>query len=117
MRIVENEKEKLYSKLKDLQDENMELKTKLINIKNSHYNQNSLSNSTNFNNNGSMTDTGTNSFHSNKINSNNNNNNSNCYQSSPANTSGQFDEKDYEIAKLKRIIDDLIKSNEEKVNL
>ncbi len=83
MRSIEAEKDNLYSKLKSLQEENMELKGKLINLKNLQYSSSSSTVS-------------------------------NGFTSLPPMSSQGLAEKDYEIERLKRIIEDLIKSNEEK---
>ena len=83
MQHVENEKNKLLAKYKDLQEENLELKSKVIGLKNISYNNCALSA---------------------------NNGNDNIKSDSQL-----IDEKDYEIERLNRIIEELVKSNEEKV--
>ena len=88
MRLIESEKEKLFAKLKDLQEENLDLKTKLINLKNMQY---------------TYANTGCQSMLS------------NCGSGAAFTSSPGPIDKDYEIERLKRIIDELVKSNEEKV--
>lgn len=75
MRAVESEKEQLVSKFKELQEENVELKSKVMALKNS----------------------------------------SGYTASMKPSMTQSLGDKDFEIERLKQIIEELIKSNEEKV--
>jgi len=94
MRLAESEKEKLLCKFKELQEENNDLKSKLITLK---------KNSSSFDE----------------------QNNNNCSDSSSMTVMREshsskplaqlLTEKDFEIQRLQRIIEELLKSNQEKV--
>lgn len=82
LRTKDDEKEKLFTKFKSLQEENIDLKAKLFNLKTSMSANNTLN-------------------YTSITNNNNNFGHQKC-------------EKDYEIDRLKRIVDELAKSNDEK---
>jgi hypothetical protein len=91
IRTKDDEKDKLVYKYKTLQEENVDLKTKLINLKTTMSTTQTTSNTSSSNNN-------TNTLNYTQITTNNYNNNL----------------KDNEIERLKRVINELVKSNEEK---
>jgi hypothetical protein len=91
IRTKDDEKDKLVSKYKTLQEENVDLKTKLINLKTTMSTTQTTSSTNSSNNN-------TNTLNYTQITTNNYNNNL----------------KDNEIERLKRVINELVKSNEEK---
>ncbi len=89
MRLVENEKDKLFGKFKELQEENTDLRNKLLNLKKNCLSSDEQTNNSVDKSHGMM-----------------------LLQKS---TAQLLNEKDIEIQRLQQIIEELIKSNEEKV--
>ena len=98
MRLAESEKEKLLCKFKELQEENNDLKSKLITLK-----KNSSSFDEQNNNNCSDSSSGGGSMTVMRE----------SHSSKPL--AQLLTEKDFEIQRLQRIIEELLKSNQEKV--